>query len=116
MKEGLMSLITEGSKIEGKINFNGSVRIDGFVDGELNVTEKIIVGNTGHIKGKVRCNSFSSSGRCEGTFEITELAELLKGTILEGEITCKKLIVEEGVILDGSVSMKEKKFKDKKEG
>jgi|UniRef100_A0A7C4YG29 cytoskeletal protein CcmA (bactofilin family) len=115
MKEGLMSLITEGSRIEGKVSFNGSVRIDGTIDGEIVATEKVIVGNTGHIKGKVKCQSFTSSGKCEGTFEVAELTELLKGATLEGELSCKKLIVEEGVILDGNVMMKERKF-TKKEG
>lgn len=118
MKEALMNIITQGTKVEGKIHVNGSIRIDGEVNAEIiEATEKIIVGPGGILKGNVKSRDLSSSGKCQGVFYVDELVELLKGASFDGELTCKKLVVEEGVLLDGKVSMREKKGKEKvKEG
>jgi len=115
MKEALMNIITQGTKIEGKMYVNGSIRIDGEVHAEdIEATEKIIIGPDGILKGKVKSKSLSSSGVCDGVFHIGELVELLKGASFDGELTCKRLVVEDGVLLDGKVSMREgKRIKEK---
>ena len=110
MKEALMNIITQGTKIEGRVYINGSVRIDGEVNAEhIEATEKIIIGPQGVLKGNVKSKNLSCSGLCEGVFHITELVEFLKGASFDGELACKRLVVEEGVLLDGSVSMKGEK-------
>jgi len=115
MREELMNVLNKGSFIDGKLKIEGSIRIDGGISGEIQATDKIIVGSTGQVNADVKSNHLSVSGKFNGSAIVQDTVELLKGAIFEGEITCKKLIVEEGVLLDGNINMKEKPKKIQKE-
>jgi len=113
MKEGILNVIGKGARIEGKIKITGSIRVDGQIVGDVDVSELFVLGRGGIIKGNIKTHNATISGRIEGTILAEDKVELLNGTGLDGDITCKKLIVEEGVILDGNIKMKEKKVVQK---
>jgi len=113
MREGILNVIGKGAKIEGKIKISGGIRVDGEIMGDVIVSELFVLGKGGIIKGNIKTHNATISGRIEGTLIAEDKVELLNGTGLDGDITCKKLIVEEGVILDGNVKMREKKVVQK---
>ena len=116
MREELMNVLNKGSFIDGKLKIEGSIRVDGGISGEIQATDKIIVGSTGQVSADIKSNHLSVSGKFNGSAIVQDTVELLKGAIFEGEITYKKLIVEEGVLLDGNVNMKGKPKKIEQEG
>ena len=113
MHEGILNVIGKGAKIEGKMHISGSIRVDGEVIGDIIVSELFVLGKGGVIKGNIKTHNATISGKIEGTLIAEDKVELLNGTSLDGDITCKKLVVEEGVILDGNIKMREKKVAQK---
>ncbi len=60
------SVITQGTRIEGKVQSSDSLRIDGHIIGEVNCKNKLVIGATGKIEGDVRAGDCNSSGTIEG--------------------------------------------------
>lgn len=109
MKEGIMNVIGKGTKVEGKIYVQGSIRVDGEVKGEVSTTDLFVLGKEGNMNGNLRTRNASISGRFEGNIHADGKVELLHQAVFKGELECKKLVIEEGVIFDGNISMAEER-------
>lgn len=97
--------IQNGTEIEGKINSQGSIRIDGKLKGSITTKAKLVVGKTGVIIGDIFCQNASIEGRVEGKVTVQSLLNVSGTGYLEGEIVYGKLVVEEGAKLLGRVSL-----------
>lgn len=106
--DAIMNVLHKGSTIEGKVKINGSVRLDGKLIGNVDATDKIVVGETGNVEGDLNAKSVNVSGKCNGHIIAEEKTVLHSTAEFDGEIKCKKLVVEEGVVIDGNINMKEK--------
>lgn len=113
--ENLMNILGNGTKFKGKMNISGSLRIDGEFDGNLSISETLIVGKSGFIKGEIKSKNSVVGGKISGNLSSLEKVELQAGAIFDGELACKKLIIEEGVLFDGSCRMSEVKGASKQE-
>ena len=58
--------IAQGTTVEGKITGGTSVGVDGVVKGELNISSKVIVGETGEIKGNIKADDIIIAGKVNG--------------------------------------------------
>lgn len=97
--------IQNGTVIEGQINSEGSIRIDGKLKGSITTKAKLVIGKTGIITGDVFCQNASIEGKIEGKITVQGLLDV-KGTgHLEGDIFYGKLVVEEGAQLIGNVAL-----------
>jgi len=111
--ENMMNILGIGTKFKGNIRVSGSLRIDGEYEGEMSVSETLIVGKTGKIKGNIKTKNCIVGGYINGTLKANERVELQVSTRFEGDIICKKLIIEEGVTFDGNCRMSETKQEGK---
>jgi len=99
------SVISEGVEIKGDITSQSSVRLDGKVDGKIQIKGDLIVGEKGYIKGEVKATNLMLAGKIEGNaaalgrFEITAVGKMF------GDVTCNLLTIEEGGQLDGTTKM-----------
>ena len=82
------------------------LRIDGSLDGYLTSKSKVVIGESGVIKGDVICENADISGKIEGTLKVKEILYLKSTANLEGDVKTKKLVVDNGAVLNGSISMK----------
>ena len=108
MKEprgGITNIIGHGTAIKGDLKVEGSIRIDGTLNGNITVSDTLIVGKTGEIIGEVRTKDTLIGGKIEGSLIVGERAEFQTGSRLKGDIKCKLLVIEEGVIFDGTCAM-----------
>jgi cytoskeletal protein CcmA (bactofilin family) len=103
-----INLIGNGTSIIGDIETAGDIRIDGKLEGSLNIKGKLVVGATGHIKGKITCQNADISGNIEGVFKVSELLSLKSTSTIIGELHTAKLSVEPGATIDGSCTMTSK--------
>jgi len=110
-KDAIMNVLHRGSEIEGTIKVNGSVRIDGKIKGKVKATEKIVVGQTGIINGDLTAKEVTLSGKCKGTISAENLVVFQPTAEFDGDIKCKRLIVDEGVIIDGNINMRNNRGK-----
>ncbi|MFO8062402.1 MAG: polymer-forming cytoskeletal protein [bacterium] len=102
---GITNIIGEGTEIEGKMIVPGSIRIDGTVNGEMQVSEQLTVGRKGRVKGEILTRDAVIAGRVEGKIVVKNKIELQKNAKVDVDLNCKLLVIEEGVIFDGTCSM-----------
>ena len=106
MKE--MNLISAGTILEGKIKSQGSVRIDGKLVGEVTTNESLAVGVTGEIEGNVTAKNVTVGGKVRGSISAAEKIVFEENSVVRGDIRATRLVVDEGSIFDGKVSMTER--------
>lgn len=105
----MMNILGSGTKFKGNLKVAGSLRIDGEFDGEMTVSETLIIGKAGKLKGTIKTKNSIVGGNIVGTLTTGEKVELQSGASFEGDLVCKKLIIEEGVLFDGNCRMTDKK-------
>lgn len=102
---GLTNQIKKGTKILGDFSSESDVRIDGTIDGNLNVKGKVIIGQTGLIIGDINCSICEISGKVKGKLNIDSSLTLKASSNFTGEMTTNKLIIEPGAVFNGSCKM-----------
>jgi cytoskeletal protein CcmA (bactofilin family) len=100
-----VNLIGAGTIIEGAITSNGDIRIDGTLNGSLNVKGKLVVGQSGSILGEITCQNADVSGKITGKITVAELLSLKDTAKLDCDIITNKIAVEPGAVFSGSCSM-----------
>ena len=103
------SVVGKGTVINGDVDVNGSTKIDGMINGSIQVKESLIIGKDSVVKGDVRCKSAIIGGRIEGNITAQELVEFQSSAQMFGDVVCKGLIVQEGVFFEGNCKMSQKK-------
>jgi cytoskeletal protein CcmA (bactofilin family) len=89
------------------IRFDGTVRIDGKVEGEIHTEGVLLIGRTAVICATVRARSIVSCGTIVGNVAATEKIALLEPAVLQGSVTTPLLSMETGVRFRGSLEVPE---------
>jgi len=102
--EGAMNtIIGKGTKIEGTMDVAQSLRIDGSFKGSLNTSDTLIVGSTGElIDVMLKVKNAIIGGMVKGNVTASNKVTLESTSRLEGDLTAKLLIIEEGALFSGS--------------
>jgi cytoskeletal protein CcmA (bactofilin family) len=103
-----MNIIGAGTVVEGKIRSQGNVRVDGKLIGELTASESLSIGITGEVEGNVTAKNVTVGGKVRGTINASEKIVFEGKSVVRGDIRATRLVVDEGSIFDGRVSMTEK--------
>ena len=97
-----INLISNGSVITGEINSTGDIRIDGILNGNITTKGKIVIGDTGSVKGEIHCKNADILGKVEGKIYVTELLSLKSTALINGEIKINRLAIEPGCRFNGN--------------
>ena len=103
----IKAFLGEGTEFKGVLSFQGTIRVDGRVEGEVLGEELLIVGEDGVIQAEVEVGSLIAGGRIEGNIRAKRRVELLASSTVVGNIVTPRLIVMEGATLDASCDMGE---------
>jgi cytoskeletal protein CcmA (bactofilin family) len=103
--QNMNSIIGEGSIFEGKFYINGSLQIDGRFEGEIRTEEQLIVGETGKVKTDILARKVIVGGTVIGNIEAEEDVTLLSTGRVLGNIRAPKVNVEDGVVVEGEISI-----------
>ena len=98
--------IGTGTKINGKLHFEGQATIDGEVEGEIIAQAHIIVGQQAIVKGKVSAQSMLVQGKVMADVVAEKKLEILPPGSVVGDVTAMSLVIGDGAILEGHISMK----------
>lgn len=101
----LNGYVGKGMRIEGKVIFDGSVRIDGDVKGEINADGLLIVGEGAVVEGEINVDTTVISGEVKGTVNAKTRVELESPGKVTGDIRTPTLIIGEGVVFEGNCHM-----------
>lgn len=105
----LDTLIGKTTRVSGNIITQGSVRVDGRIEGNLETPQTLITGQGSFIKGDVRCRDAILGGRIEGNIYALGMVEMQSGASLLGDITCKGLVIQPKVFFEGHCKMSQEK-------
>jgi cytoskeletal protein CcmA (bactofilin family) len=97
--------LDRGSKIVGKISFEGPARIDGEVDGEINAKDSLTIGENAIVTAQIRAASVSVAGKVSGDIIASQRIEIRPSAKVSGNITAPVLAVQEGAHFEGHCSM-----------
>jgi len=103
-----MNIVGVGTVVEGKIRSQGNVRIDGKLVGEVTASESLAVGVTGEIEGNVTAKNVTIGGKVRGSINASEKIVFEGKSVVRADIRATRLIIDEGSVFDGKVSMSEK--------
>jgi cytoskeletal protein CcmA (bactofilin family) len=100
-----ITLLGKGSDFKGIVSFDGTVRVDGHVEGEIHTTGTLIVGEHAVIEGIVSAGILMNSGKINGTITAIEKVHILKPGVLVGDIRTPVIAIEEGSRFHGMCDM-----------
>ena len=98
-------LLGKGSRFEGKLDFDGTVRIDGMFKGDISSEGRLVVGASASIEGQIDVGTAIVSGKVVGGIRARSLLELKASARVHGTIAAGALVVERGAHFDGAVEM-----------
>jgi cytoskeletal protein CcmA (bactofilin family) len=101
----LVGHLHKGSRITGQLAFEGSVRIDGSVEGEIRCLETLTIGEGAEVRARISSRVVIIRGKVEGNVTAKDRVELLTPGRLFGNVSTPRLIITEGVVFDGDCSM-----------
>ncbi|MEI7812333.1 MAG: polymer-forming cytoskeletal protein [Ignavibacteria bacterium] len=107
-----ISIISKGMAIEGLIKSNGNVRIDGAIKGNVTVLGNLTFGETAEVKGEVRAENITLSGKISGYVNSSSKLVLESKSVLKGDIMAKILVIEQGAFFEGTCTMSNEQKKD----
>src|SRR5260370_38411264 len=100
-RNGLTAFIDEGSEIEGRYTFSGTVMLNGRFKGEISTTDTLIIGDKAVVNGDVRAGRVLVSGEVVGNISGTERVELKRTARGVGDGEAPVGVLEEGVLFEG---------------
>ncbi|MBN1384105.1 MAG: polymer-forming cytoskeletal protein [Elusimicrobia bacterium] len=107
------TIISDGTEVKGDISSEGTIRIDGLVDGHILKSSGVIIGQTGRLTGDVQAESIAIGGEVAGNVIASNNLELLSTAKVCGDIKTQTLSIQEGAVFEGKCKMRA--VKDNKE-
>ena len=95
------TIIGLGSAISGDVHADGFIRVEGDIDGNLEVAGHVDVGSQARINGNINAKSVVLGGIVLGDIYAPEGIKLLSSSAVIGNITTKRLEIQENVIFHG---------------
>lgn len=99
------AFIGRGVDFKGTIIYNGTVRIDGSLEGEVQTDGVLLVGEEAVLKAKVTAGTVVCKGKITGDVTATEKIRLRAPAVLNGGVKAPMLSIEEGVLFNGTIEM-----------
>lgn len=103
--KGSINTLGAGTVIEGTINADGDIRIDGTLKGTINCKGKIIVGPQGLIDGTMNCKNSVVEGVLKGVIKVDNELNIRETAKVNGEVNTGQLMVQPGAVFNVSCGM-----------
>jgi len=92
-------------RVDGRVLGGGPLRVEGRVEGEIQVEGRVVVAEGGTVAGRIRAVAVVVEGRVEGDVVATDRAEVTSSGATEGDIEAPRVVIAEGAFLKGNVTM-----------
>jgi cytoskeletal protein CcmA (bactofilin family) len=103
--ETVISIIGPGMTVVGDCQTDGTIRVEGSVKGSVKAGKAVVVGKDGLVEGDIVTQDAVVSGTVKGTLLAESRLELQATCHVEGEVRARRMQLEEGAILNGTVDM-----------
>jgi cytoskeletal protein CcmA (bactofilin family) len=97
--------LTTGSKIIGTVIADNDIHVDGAIEGEIKCTGKVVIGESGYVKGTITCQNADIQGKLDGKIEVKQTLSLRASAHIQAEVNTQVLIVEPNAVFNGTCTM-----------
>jgi cytoskeletal protein CcmA (bactofilin family) len=97
--------LDSGSKISGKLFFEGATKIDGQVDGEIMAKDSLTIGESAVVTAQIKASAIVVAGKVSGDISATSRIEIRPSAKVIGNLNAPTLVVHEGAVFEGHCSM-----------
>jgi cytoskeletal protein CcmA (bactofilin family) len=101
----LNALLGRGSEFEGKLTFEGTVRIDGKFTGTIASGDVLVIGEGAKISAEITCATIIVHGEVTGNLRARNSVELHHPARVRGNVETPSLMIEKGVLFEGQSKM-----------
>ena len=101
----IKAFLGEGTDFKGILTFEGTVRVDGQLEGEVYTKDTLIVGESAVVAAEINVHTIVISGIVRGNINATGKIEVHRPGKLFGNVKTPSLFIEEGVIFEGNCAM-----------
>ena len=98
-------LLGRGARFEGKLTFEGTVRIDATFIGSITTNDVLVVGEHARIDAEITCGTIIVYGEVNGNIKAKTAVEIHQSAKVHSELETPSLVVEKGALFQGSVHM-----------
>lgn len=102
-REGVISIIGPGMRVNGDCETEGTLRIEGTVVGKVTAGKAVVVGREGTVKGDISTQDAVIGGHVTGKVIVESRLELQETSVIDGEIHARRIKLEEGGRVNGTV-------------
>ena len=102
---GSTTIIGVGTVINGNIESNNDIRIDGSLIGNISSKTKILIGTEGSVTGDIKCQQADIAGKVTGKLKVAELLQLNDNANVKGDIYAGKLQIDPSATFNGQCHM-----------
>ncbi len=103
----IKSLIAQGTRIQGDLQFGEGLRIDGEVSGNIRATEGeasiLIVSEVASVNGSIEADHVIINGHVKGPVMARELLELQPKAHIEGDVSYRSIEMHQGARISGQL-------------
>lgn len=104
-RKKLTAFLDEGSEIDGKYTFTGTVLLNGKFQGEIASPDTLIIGERGVVNASVRAGTLVVNGELVGNVHASERVELTGKARVFGDLESPVIVLNEGVMFEGHCRM-----------
>lgn len=101
----VVSIIGPGMKVVGDCTSDGTIRVEGRVEGSVSAAKSVVVGKDGMVKGDISTQDAIIAGRVNGSVSAESRIELQASCRVQGDIRSRRVKLEEGGQVDGQLHM-----------
>ncbi|HEX6589267.1 MAG TPA: polymer-forming cytoskeletal protein [Longimicrobiales bacterium] len=102
-REGVISIIGPGMRVVGDCETEGTLRIEGTVQGKVTAGKAVVVGRDGTVKGDISTQDAVIGGHVTGKVIAESRLELQETSVVDGEIHARRIKLEEGGRVNGTI-------------
>ena len=103
--EEITTILGKGSSFEGKLTFEGTVRIDGRFSGEIQTEGTLIVGESAEVQANIRASTVLIKGDVRGDVTAKESLTIQAPAKVHGNLATPNLMIEKGSFFEGHCAM-----------
>ncbi len=101
----VVSVIGPGMEIVGDIKCDGTVRVEGRVEGAIRASKAVVIGKGGRVDGDIETQDVVVAGSITGTVVAASRVELQESCRVEGDIRSRRIKLDEGGRVEGRLHM-----------
>jgi len=99
------AFLGKGSRVSGKLVFEGAVRIEGQVEGEITAQDTLTIGDSAIVNAQINGVSVVVHGKVTGDIVARKRLEIRAPGKVFGNISAPSLVIHEGVVFEGQCTM-----------